>query len=125
MRLLLDTHVYLWFLADSPKLTRKARQRIARADEVLVSAASIWEATIKAGLGKLDVDPAELVDGIEASGFAELPVAALHAARVAVVARAHRDPFDRLLLAQAIEEPLRFLTADDALASYSELVEVI
>jgi len=125
VRLLLDTRVFLWFLADSPKLTKKARARIGRAADVFVSAASIWEATIKAGLGKLDADPAELVAGIEASGFTELPVAARHAARVADVARAHRDPFDRLLLAQAVEEPLRLLTADGALAEYSELVEVI
>lgn len=125
MRLLLDTHVFLWFLADSPKLTKKARARIRRADDVFISAASIWEATIKAGLGKLDADPADLVAGIEASGFVELPVRARHAARVAQLAREHRDPFDRLLLAQAIDEPLRFLTADDTLAGYSELVDVI
>lgn len=125
MRLLLDTHVFLWFLADSPKLTRKARTRIRRADQVFVSAASIWEATIKAGLGKIDADPAELLAGIEASGFMELPVCARHAVRVADLAGEHRDPFDRLLLAQAIEEPLRLLTANDTLAGYSELVEVI
>lgn len=125
MKLLLDTHLYLWFLADSPKLTKKARTRIRRANEVYVSAASIWEASIKAALGKLDADPEELVAGIEASGFVELPVAARHAARTATLPRAHRDPFDRVLLAQALDEPLRFLTADDTLARYSELVEVV
>lgn len=125
MRILLDTHVYLWFLADSPRLPKKARTKISQADDVFVSAASIWEATIKAGLGKLDVDPADLVAGIEASGFVELPVRARHAARVDALPREHRDPFDRLLLAQALEEPMRFLTADGALAAYSELVDVI
>lgn len=125
MKLLLDTHLYLWFLADSPKLTKKARTRIRRANEVYVSAASIWEASIKAALGKLDADPEELVAGIEASGFVELPVAARHAARTATLPREHRDPFDRLLLAQALDEPLRFLTADDTLARYTELVEVV
>ena len=125
MRILLDTHVYLWFLADSHKLTKKARTRIARADDVFVSAASIWEASIKAGLGKLDVDVDELVAGIEASGFVELPVRARHAARVGDLPREHRDPFDRLLLAQAIDEPMRFLTADETLARYSQLVDVI
>jgi PIN domain nuclease of toxin-antitoxin system len=125
VRLLLDTHVFLWFLADSPKLTKKARTRIERADDVFISAASIWEATIKSGIGKLDVDPAELVAGIEASGFAELPIRARHAARVALLAREHRDPFDRILLAQAIDEPLRLLTADSTLEAYSELVELI
>lgn len=125
MKLLLDTHVFLWFLADSPKLTKKARAKILAADDVFVSAASIWEATIKSALGKLDAVPEDLVEGIEASGFLELPVRARHAARVNQLAREHRDPFDRLLLTQAIDEPLRLLTADDALVPYSELVELI
>lgn len=125
MKLLLDTHVFLWFLADSPKLTKKARAKILAADDVFVSAASIWEATIKSALGKLDAVPEDLVEGIEASGFLELPVRARHAARVNRLSREHRDPFDRLLLAQAIDEPLRLLTADDALVPYSELVELI
>lgn len=125
MRLLLDTQVYLWYLADSRKLSRRARGEIADADEIFVSAASIWEAAIKAGIGKLNVAAAGLVAGIRASGFAELPVSALHAARVAALPRHHGDPFDRLLIAQAIHEPLHLLTADAALSRYSELIVLI
>lgn len=125
MRLLLDTHVYLWYLADSPKLSRTARMTIATADEIFVSAASIWEATIKAGLGKVKADLPLLVEGIEASGFSELPVTAAHAAAVAQLRPLHRDPFDRLLVAQAIFEPLRLLTADPVLVEYSDLVELV
>lgn len=125
MRLLLDTHVYLWYLVDSPKLSRTARATIATADEVFVSAASIWEATIKAGLGKVKADLPLLVEGIEASGFSELPVTAAHAAAVAQLRPLHRDPFDRLLVAQAIFEPLRLLTADPVLVEYSDLVDLV
>ena len=125
MRLLLDTQVYLWYLADSHKLSKKAKDEIAGADEVFVSAASIWEAAIKAGIGKLNAATSDLVAGIRASGFAELPVAASHAARVAALPAHHRDPFDRLLVAQAIHEPLRLLTADVMLKRYSDLVVLI
>jgi PIN domain nuclease of toxin-antitoxin system len=125
MRLLLDTHVYLWYVADSPKLSRTARMTIATADEIFVSAASIWEVTIKAGLGKVKADLSMLVEGIEASGFSELPVTAAHAAAVAQLRPLHRDPFDRLLVAQAIFEPLRLLTADPVLVEYSDLVELV
>ncbi len=125
MRLLLDTQVYLWFVADAPRLTRAARTRIAEATVVFVSAASIWEAAIKAGIGKLDVDVDALVAGIAGSGFEALPVSARHAARVATLADHHRDPFDRLLVAQALEEPLHLLTADPVLRRYSELAVVV
>jgi PIN domain nuclease of toxin-antitoxin system len=92
---------------------------------VYVSSASIWEATIKAGIGKLEVDVNQLVAEIESSGFQELPISAKHAATVAQLPDIHRDPFDRILVAQALSEPLRFLTADGILGRYSELVEVI
>ena len=74
MRVLLDTQIYLWFLADSRRLRPRARRRIGDADVVFVSAASVWEATIKAWLRKLDVNVSELVEQIPASGFVELPV---------------------------------------------------
>lgn len=99
MRLLIDTHIYLWYLADSRKLTAKAHKRIAAADEVYVSAATLWEASIKVGIGKLDVDPDELVVGIEASGFLEHPIHARHTIGVLRLPELHRDPFDRLLIA--------------------------
>lgn len=125
MRLLLDTQIYLWYLADSPKLSARTRTQIEEAEEVLVSAASIWEAAIKIGIGRLHAAPSGLIAGIGASGFVELPVTAKHAAAVAALGRHHRDPFDRLLIAQAVAEPARLLTADPMLGRYSELVEVV
>lgn len=122
MRILLDTHIYLWWLQDHPKLSKNARRKIVSAVEVYVSSASIWEASIKAGMGKLDVDVNALVAEIENSGFRELPVTARHAAMVMQLPDVHRDPFDRILIAQALCEPLRFLTVDDVLQRYSELV---
>ncbi|MFN0315877.1 MAG: type II toxin-antitoxin system VapC family toxin [Burkholderiales bacterium] len=122
MRLLLDTQIYLWFLADSKKLSKAARLVLARADEIYVSAASVWEAAIKIGTGKLSGSVNDLVAGIAESGFKELPVSAAHAAAVANLRDRHRDPFDRLLLAQAITEPLRLVTADDTLASYTDQI---
>jgi PIN domain nuclease of toxin-antitoxin system len=123
--LLLDTQLYLWFLADSSKLTKRARTMIDTADEVWVSAASIWEAAIKSGLGRLEVDIDSVVAGIGASGFKELPIRAEHAAAVVRLPDHHRDPFDRLLVAQALNEPMRLLTTDKMLKRYSDLVVVI
>lgn len=122
MRLLLDTQIYLWYVGGSRKLRAAARREIDAADQVFVSAASIWEAAIKAAIGKLQADVEELEAAIAASGFTELPVTAKHAAGVASLARHHHDPFDRLLVAQAIHEPLHLLTADVELRSYSDLV---
>ena len=125
MRLLLDTQIFLWWLADSRKLGKATRERIESADEVYVSAASIVECELKIEAGLLEADPEELVRGIAASGFKELPVRARPAAAAASLKRT-RAPmvFDRLLVAQAMSEPLRFLTANEALKQYSELVEV-
>jgi PIN domain nuclease of toxin-antitoxin system len=122
VRLLLDTHVFLWAVSGSRRLTPRIRAVIEGADEVLVSAASIWEIAIKVRLGRLQADPVAMAGAIEESGFKELPVRAAHAAHVANLPLHHSDPFDRLLVAQAVTEPLRLLTADDALAIYSELV---
>src|ERR1039457_4632959 len=125
MRLLLDTYVFLWCVKDDKRLTKAARVLLASAAEIYVSSASIWEAAIKAKLGKLAVNGDALVSSIADSGFLELPVTAKHAAAVIRLPDVHNDPFDRLLIAQAIMEPLRFLTADDALAQYSDLVELV
>ena len=125
MRLLLDTHVFLWAVAGSRQLKSATRTMMQAADEVMVSSASIWEIAIKVRLGKLAADPVALVAAIVDSGFKELPVRALHAAQVAALPLHHTDPFDRLLIAQAMVEPLRFLTADDVLAKYSELVVLV
>lgn len=125
MRLLLDTQIFLWAVAGSRLLKPAARRLIESADEVHVSAASIWEIAIKARLGKIEADPQELAAAIDASGFVQLPVSVMHAAGVAGLPLHHNDPFDRLLIAQALAEPLRFLTADAALAPYSELVMLV
>lgn len=125
MRLLLDTHIYLWWLQNNPKLSKAGRTRIRTASDVYVSSASIWEAAIKQSLGKLDVDLNQLVAEIGNNGFQELPILARHAAMVARLPEIHRDPFDRMLIAQALCEPLRFLTADGVLSRYSELVVLI
>lgn len=118
MRLLLDTHIFLWIATNDPRLSTRARRLISAADERFVSSASIWEAAIKAGLGKLDIDVGELIRAISASGIRELPVRAVHGAAVRDLPHHHRDPFDRLLVAQARHEPLRLVTADAHLAWY-------
>ena len=122
MRLLLDTHIFIWSVDDDPKLTSGTWSMIETADAVYVSSASIWEATIKYQLGKLHIEPDRLVDAVTASGFLELPISLRHASAVNRLPVLHRDPFDRLLLAQAISEPLHLLTADSQLEPYSALV---
>jgi PIN domain nuclease of toxin-antitoxin system len=125
MRRLLDTHFFLWVVAGSPRLKPAVRYLIEGAEAVYVSAASIWEAAIKVRLGKLQADPDALADAIGRSGFVELPVSAAHAAAVAKLAPHRDDPFDRPLNAQALAEPLRLATADEALARYSDVVMVV
>jgi PIN domain nuclease of toxin-antitoxin system len=122
MRLLLDTHIFLWAVAGSPSLRLPARRIMEQADQVYVSAASIWEIAIKAKLGKIDADAGELVDAIAASGFSNLPVQAVHAAAVANLPLHHSDPFDRILVAQAIFEPLKLLTVDAVLSQYGDMI---
>lgn len=114
MRFLLDTQVVLWALADSSRLGKQAREQLKLADEINVSAASIWECEIKAELGRL-ILPKGYADAITAAGFAELPISCEHAAGVNRVELPHRDPFDRVLMAQAIQEDLVVITADEVL----------
>jgi PIN domain nuclease of toxin-antitoxin system len=125
VRLLLGTHLFLWSVTDSPRLSAEARSSILAADEVYVSAVSIWEVAVKAGLGKIQGGLRQLAGAIEGSGFVGLPVTPLHAAAVAGLPPRHRDPFDRLLVAQAMTEPLILLTADAALLEYSDLVRLV
>lgn len=128
MRILLDTHLLLWALGDPAKLPAAARTGILDpANEILFSAASIWEIAIKAELGRADfgTNPEDIARAAVESGIDELPVRAQHAALTARLPRHHRDPFDRLLVAQAMSEPARLLTVDAALKPYSELVVVL
>lgn len=127
MRILLDTNIFLWCVIDHSKLTKKIKMIIEDADERYVSSASIWEIAIKKGLGKLDYNNEidNLADAIEKSGFVELSLTAKHAAAVCHLEPIHRDPFDRILIAQAISEPLFFLTSDSHLEKYTDLVKVV
>jgi PIN domain nuclease of toxin-antitoxin system len=125
MRLLLDTHIFLWWVKDDRKLPKSVDAKIKEADDVYVSTASIWEIAIKKNLGKIQVDMEKLLQSIHDSHFLELPITNHHAALVSRLPDIHRDPFDRMLISQAICEPLTFLTADSKLKKYSELVELI
>ena len=124
MRVLLDTHLLLWALGSPLKLSKQTR-RLIDTSGVYVSAASIWEISIKASLGKLDADPDQVLAAIEPAGLTLLPVAGEHAAKVAHLRPLHKDPFDRLLVAQAYCEPMILLTNDQALAGYGDLIRVV
>jgi PIN domain nuclease of toxin-antitoxin system len=118
LRVLLDTHAILWWLADDPSLSHDARATMAEpANEVLVSAASVWEIAIKRALGKLQA-PAELLDTISEEGFSYLAVTPWHGWRAGELPLHHRDPFDRLLAAQALMEGIPLLTADPRFGPY-------
>ncbi len=122
MRLLLDTHIFYWSFYERLWLSKKTLRLIDQAEEIFVSSASIWEIAIKVRLGKIKADLQQLMDSFEQSGFQELPVWSRHASVVAGLPLHHTDPFDRLLIAQAISEPLHLVTADAQLKQYSELV---
>lgn len=128
MRLLVDTHLLLWAVASSRQLPRGARTLIEDpANEVYYSAASIWEIAIKSALRRKDfrVDVPALLAALPRMGFVELPVTGAHAARVVQLANIHRDPFDRLLVAQSVVEPLTLLTNDALLARYGHGIRVV
>lgn len=123
MRLLLDTHVGLWAIVDSPRLTAAARKLIlAPTNQIHVSAASIWEIAIKHGLGKrgMPISGTEAIGWFSKAGYTLLPVSAEHAALVETLPAYHADPFDRLLVAQALAEPMRLMTHDTLVAKYSD-----
>ncbi|MFO8076747.1 MAG: type II toxin-antitoxin system VapC family toxin [Egibacteraceae bacterium] len=118
MRLLLDTHVLLWALADDPSLSTAARAAIVDGrNRVVASAVSAWEITIKRSLGKLRT-PADLAEAVAAHRFTPLAVSLEHALAVGALPDLHRDPFDRLLVAQAGVEGLTIVTRDRAIARY-------
>jgi PIN domain nuclease of toxin-antitoxin system len=118
MRLLLDTHALLWALADPDRLSDDAHEAVRDGrNEVLVSAASVWEIAIKRAAGKLDA-PDDLLDVTVAAGFQSLPISAQHALLAGALPRHHRDPFDRMLVAQARAESLLIVTRDPRFAPY-------
>ena len=117
MRLLLDTHVVLWWRENSSQLGADVRRAVGRADLVFVSAASAWEVAIKIALGKLRI-PEPFEDAVEQSRFTQLPIEFAHAALVATLPAHHADPFDRMLVAQALAEGLTLVTHDRKLEPY-------
>jgi PIN domain nuclease of toxin-antitoxin system len=118
MRLLLDAHALLWWLADDPSLDRSARDLIADpANEVIVSAVTVWEIAIKRAIGKLSA-PDGLAAVLEESGFIEAPVTAADAERAGGLEAIHRDPFDRMLIAQAVRLRAVVVTRDPVFTRY-------
>lgn len=118
MRLLLDTHALLWALAEPERLTTEARDAVRDGgNEVLVSAASVWEVSIKEAAGKLRA-PDDLLDVTAAAGFGTLPILARHAVVAGRLPPHHRDPFDRMLIAQAREGALTIVTRDERFRAY-------
>jgi PIN domain nuclease of toxin-antitoxin system len=116
VRLLLDTHVALWWLADDPRLPLDIREHLDSDPEVYLSAASIWEIAIKQSLGK--IQPADVTERVQASGFRSLPITADHAVAAARLSAIHSDPFDRMLIAQALLEDLTLVTHDATIQKY-------
>ena len=128
MNLLLDTHVALWAITDSPRLPVKARELITEpSNSIWVSVASLWEITIKHSLGRGDmpISGAQAKAWFEQSGNQLLNIEATHVLGVADLPALHNDPFDRLLVAQALAEPLRLITHDAQVARYSDTVIAI
>ena len=128
MRLLVDTHILLWAVNDQMRLDATTRSLlISGENDVLFSAASIWEIAIKARLRRADFEahPEEVLQAARTIGFVELPIKADLAVRVADLPLHHRDPFDRLLIVQAMADPMRLLTSDPLLVQYSDLVMLV
>jgi PIN domain nuclease of toxin-antitoxin system len=116
-RLLLDTHIFLWWRGEPSRLSAEVQSRIAAADIVFVSAASAWEVAIKVSVGRLNL-PGTVEDGVHASGFEKLLITFPHAEHAAKLPLHHRDPFDRMLVAQAQAEGLTLVTHDRLLEPY-------
>ena len=128
MRILLDTHILLWALTADAALGDQARKMLLDVEnQIYVSAASIWEVAIKHRKNPqlMPLGPEILIDACLQSGFQWLDVSAYHARATAALPLLHSDPFDRILVAQAIQEPMRLLTRDHQIAAYSELVQLV
>lgn len=124
MRLLLDTHLLVWWFVDR-RISQRATELIRDpANQLYASAASVWEVAIKAALGKIEVKPEALLAGLRDGGFQELAVSSRHATQVGLLPMHHRDPFDRLLVSQSLCESMSLLTDDRVLAVYGPTVIV-
>ncbi|GAA10431.1 type II toxin-antitoxin system VapC family toxin (plasmid) [Acetobacter sp. AC2005] len=128
MRLLLDTHLLLWAAGEPDRLSARARTLMEDpGNDLVFSAASLWEITIKTGLGRADfqVDPHLLRRGLIENGYEELPITSQHALAVGQLPDVHRDPFDRILVAQATVEGLLLLTHDPLVKAYPGPIEAV
>jgi PIN domain nuclease of toxin-antitoxin system len=125
MKLLIDTHILLWWLVDDERLTQNARQHIVTQDnDIYVSHASLWEIQIKVMAGKLKADLNAIIQQLPENSFQSLPILANHIITLGKLPP-YQDPFDRMLIAQAIYEPMHLLTHDKCLSGYSELVVLV
>jgi PIN domain nuclease of toxin-antitoxin system len=121
MKLLLDTHTFLWFIDDNPQLSQKAKALLEADNELLLSIASLWEIAIKLSLGKLTVEiPTEVLmtQQLTRNDIDVLPITVAHLVQVSTLPLHHRDPFDRLLIAQAIVEQIPIVSVDPAFDAY-------
>lgn len=127
MRLLLDTHLMLWWAGKNPRLPKAIRKLADAAESVYFSRASMWEIAIKASMGRLKLDVSQFSESIERHGFEWLEIKDAHLRAVAVLPFIgdHRDPFDRLLVAQSMTEPLLLLTSDAVLTRYGTTVRLV
>jgi len=126
MKLLLDTHILLWWLNDDEKLPEKAHQLISHADNAIyVSHISLWEIQIKVMTGKLHADLKAIIEQLPVNDFLELSSHADHVIALSQLPSYHQDPFDRMLIAQAISEPLHLLTHDKDVSLYSESIILV
>jgi len=128
LKLLLDTHLLIWAATAPAKLSSDARKLLEDADnELFFSPASLWEITIKRGLGRPDfkLDPRVLRRGLLDNGYQELPISGLHTLAIDTLPELHKDPFDRLLIAQASAEGITFVTADSFLSQYPGPIKLV
>jgi PIN domain nuclease of toxin-antitoxin system len=124
--LLLDSHILLWLVEPgSKRLPARARSLITEASSVHLSIVSFWEIAIKAAKGNLEVDLDILSAAFDQAGLQELPVTRQHIKTLRTFTFHHRDPFDRLLVAQAVAEPLHLITSNKQLAAYSDLIILV
>ncbi len=128
MNILLDTHIALWAISDSPKLSAAARELIlAPKSTIFISTASVWEIGIKFALqrGDMPVSGQAALNYFRRAGYRVLPIEAEHVIAVETLPLHHQDPFDRLLVAQALTEPLRLITHDQQVARYSDTIVLV
>lgn len=126
MRILLDTHILLWALTVDRKLSAEAAKLLKDPNnEVLVSAASLWEISIKYALGRLSLSPLEITEAIRMTGFCPLPITFEHCTRLSALPPVHSDPFDRMLVAQSLSEPAMLVTHDRLLRDYGNTVLLV